>query len=221
MLFHDRADAGRQLARALSTYKNEDCVVLALPRGGVPVAKEVAKALRAPLELVFVRKIGAPQQPELAVGAIVDGSGPIIVRNEGVIGALGVRQKEFDAICRRELDEIERRRSYYLQGHSPVSPAGRVAIVIDDGIATGATTRAALEATRRRGPKKLVLAVPVASKDAIESLSEDADEIVCLATPEPFDSVGRFYDDFDQLTHQNVRVLLSEAADEYAGTKVV
>jgi putative phosphoribosyl transferase len=220
MLFHDRTDAGRQLAQALSPYKKEDCVVLALPRGGVPVAKEVARALRAPLELVLVRKIGAPHQPELAVGAIVDGSGPIIVRNESVMRALGVRQEEFDTICRRELDEIERRRAYYLQGHSPVSPAGRVAIVIDDGIATGATTRAALEATRRRAPKKLVLAVPVASRDAIESLSEDADEIVCLATPEPFDSVGRFYDDFDQLTHQQVRVLMAEAAKANADTKV-
>jgi predicted phosphoribosyltransferase len=219
MLFRDRSDAGRQLAQALSLYKKEDCVILALPRGGVPVAKEVAKLLRAPLELVFVRKIGAPHQPELAVGAIVDGSGPIIVRNESVIRALGVRETEFGIICKRELDEIGRRRSYYLQGHTPVSPAGRVAIVIDDGIATGATTRAALQATRRRAPRKLVLAVPVASRDAIESLSEDADEIVCLATPEPFDSVGRFYDNFEQLTHQQVRILLAEAAEASADSQ--
>jgi len=221
MLFHDRSDAGRQLADALSRYRSKNCLVLALPRGGVPVAREVAKALRAPLELILVRKIGAPHHPELAIGAIVDGSKPVVVRNDDIIRELGVREDAFQAIASRELAEIERRRNYYLMGRTPVSPAGRTAIVIDDGIATGATVRAALKATRERGPSQLVLAVPVASSEAIESLKHEADDVVCLATPEPFGAVGRFYDDFGQLTDQEVRSALKEATENYAATKTV
>src|SRR5215468_8060980 len=148
MLFQDRADAGRQLAKALLRYKDQHPVVLALPRGGVVVAAQVAAALEAPLDLVLVRKIGVPAQPELAMGAVVDGATPVIVRNDEVIRACRVNAAEFDAVCARELTEIERRRRRYLGDRKPVDIAGRAAIVVDDGIATGATTRAALRATR-------------------------------------------------------------------------
>jgi putative phosphoribosyl transferase len=167
MSFRNRTDAGRQLAKALAAYKDQEPVILALPRGGVPVAAQVAAALHAPLDLILVRKIGVPFQPELAMGAIVDGGTPIIVRNEDVIRLAGIDEAEFTAICDSELAEIERRRRY-LGSRERVDVAGRTAIVIDDGVATGATTRAALRATRMRGPKKLVLAVPVAPTIALQ-----------------------------------------------------
>src|ERR1700730_6772891 len=162
MSFKDRREAGRELAVALSTYSDQKPVILALPRGGVPVAAEVATALKAPLDLILVRKIGGPPHPELAMGAVVDGSEPIIVRNEDVIALAGIAESDFKAVCDSELAEIERRRRRYL-GNRPRAPiTGRTAIVIDDGVATGATTRAALRATRARQPRRLVLAVPVA-----------------------------------------------------------
>ena len=161
MTYQDRSDAGRKLAKALSEYKDRNAVVLALPRGGVPVAAEVAAALEAPLDLILVRKIGVPTQPELAMGAVVDGTAPIVVRNEEVIELSGTTSDEFDAACNRELEEIERRRQLYIGDRARVEITGQVVIVIDDGIATGATTRAALQAIRNRKPKELVLAVPV------------------------------------------------------------
>src|SRR6202048_336685 len=147
MSFQDRADAGRQLARALAGYKGQQPVVLALPRGGVSVAAEVATALDAPLDVILVRKIGVPYQPELAMGAVVDGDEPLVVRNEDIIRFAGIDASEFNAVCDSELAEIERRRQRYLGSRERVEVAGRTAIVIDDGIATGATTRAALRAT--------------------------------------------------------------------------
>jgi putative phosphoribosyl transferase len=159
MSFKDRADAGRKLALALGDYKNQQPVILALPRGGVPVAAKVAAALNAPLDLILVRKIGVPYQPELAMGAVVDGDEPLVVRNEDVIRFAGIDDSEFNAVCDSELAEIERRRQRYLGSRERVEVAGRTAIVIDDGIATGATTRAALRATRMRKPKKLILAL--------------------------------------------------------------
>ena len=162
MPFRDRSDAGRQLAMALAKYKAQKPVVLALPRGGVPVAEEVALALDAPLDLILVRKIGVPFQPELAMGAIVDGEAPIAVRNEDVIREAGISDAQFEAVRDAEFAEIERRRERYLAGRQRAVISGHTAIVIDDGIATGATTRAALRATRMREPKRLVLAVPVA-----------------------------------------------------------
>src|SRR5512133_2064575 len=162
MLFQDRTDAGRKLARALTKYKACQPVILAWPRGGVPVAAEVAAALDAPLDLILVRKIGVPAQPELAMGAVVDGAEPIVVRNEEVIELSGTTADEFDAACKRELAEIERRRQLYIGERPRAEITGQVVIVIDDGIATGATTRAALQAIRNRNPKELVLAVPVA-----------------------------------------------------------
>src|SRR5216684_4031468 len=158
MSFTDRSDAGRQLAHALATYKDQQPVILALLRGGVPVAAEVAAALGAPLDLILVRKIGVPMQPELAMGAVA---------NDEVIRMAGVDEAQFEAVRDRELAEIERRRELYLGNRAPVDVTGRVAIVIDDGIATGATTRAALRATRARKPSKLVLATPVAPTDTL------------------------------------------------------
>src|SRR5271165_3112139 len=180
MSFKDRADAGRKLALALGDYKNQQPVVLALPRGGVPVAARVAAALNAPLDLILVRKIGVPYRPELAMGAVVDGDKPLVVRNEDVIRFAGIDASEFNAVCDSELAEIERRRQRYLGGRERVEVAGRTAILIDDGIATGATTRAALRAARMRKPKKLILAVPVAPTDSLAAMRQEADEVVCL-----------------------------------------
>lgn len=208
-IFANRQDAGRKLAAALSSLRGEDCVVLALPRGGVPVAAEVATALHAPLDLIFVRKIGAPGWPELAIGAIVDGGTPMVVRNEDVITSTGTSDAEFASVCAREKDEIERRRARYFSGRTPLDPKGRVAIVIDDGIATGATMRAALRATRTRGPRQLILAVPVAPQETLTSFVEEADRIVCLASPAPFGAVGYYYRDFAQTEDDEVVALLN------------
>jgi putative phosphoribosyl transferase len=209
MLFYDRKDAGRQLATALAHYKGERCLVLALPRGGVPIAAEVAKVLDAPLDLIFVRKIGVPWQPELAMGAVVDGGAPTVVRSPEVIEHAHVTEEQFTAICAAERAEIERRRAVYLSDSPPLDPAGRVVIVIDDGIATGATMRAALRAIRTRAPKKLVMAVPLASRDALSRLAPEADEIVCLACPHPFRAVGIYYGDFDQVSDREVTSILA------------
>ena len=152
MLFRDREDAGQRLAKALVAFKGKPCVVLALPRGGVPVAAKVAAALEAPLDLLLVRKIGAPRQPELAIGAVIDGGTPIIVRDQELIRLTGTSAKQFDQLCAREIAEIERRRKFYFGGRPPPSLRGRVAIVIDDGLATGNTMRAALQAARLREP---------------------------------------------------------------------
>ena len=209
MLFADRKDAGRKLAAALSNFKGQDCLVLALPRGGVPVAAEVALALHAPLDILLVRKIGASTQPELAIGAVVDGGAPVIVRNPEVIRLSGTTERQFEAICSEQLREIERRRNLYLQGLRPANPKDRVAIVIDDGIATGATMRAALQATRMRRPKILVLATPVAAPDTIEALRGEADKIVCLESPDDFGAVGHFYVDFEQTTDEEVVATLA------------
>ncbi len=204
MGFRDRRDAGRKLAAALAGYKDQRVVVLALPRGGVPVAAEIAAALGAPLDLVLVRKIGVPQQPELAMGAVVDGGQPLVVRNDDVIALAGIDQSEFEAVCQSELAEIERRRQRYLGNRRRVDVAGRVTIVVDDGIATGATTRAALRATRRRNPSRLVLAVPVAPTESLAAMREEADEVVCLEDHEGFGAIGYYYADFHQISDREV-----------------
>ena len=212
MMFEDRAEAGRQLATALAGYKDERPVVLGLPRGGVAVAAAIAEALDAPLGLILVRKIGAPMRRELALGAVVDGKDPCVVRNDDVIQALGITEATFDAICRRELTEIERRRRRYEGGATPIDVAARVVIVVDDGIATGATMRAALRATRLRRPKKLVLAAPVAAPDALDELRCEVDELVCLISEEPFNAIGLFYVDFHQMNDAEVTEILSRFA---------
>ena len=208
MTFQDRSDAGRRLAKALSGYKGRSAVVLALPRGGVPVAAEVAAALGAPLDLILVRKIGVPTQPELAMGAVVDGATPIVVRNEEVIELSGTTVEEFDAACATELAEIERRRQLYIGDRARAEIAGQVVIIIDDGIATGATTRAALQAIRNRKPKELVLAVPVAPPDTVTQLRQEVDALICLETPELFGAIGYFYRNFGQVSDQEVIAIL-------------
>ena len=208
MSFRNRSDAGRQLAKALAGYKDQQPVILALPRGGVPVAAQVAAALNAPLDLILVRKIGVPFQPELAMGAVVDGGVPIVVRNEDVIRLAGIDESEFQAVCDDELAEIERRRQRYLGSRKHVDVSGRTAIVIDDGIATGATTRAALRATRMRKPKRLVLAVPVAPTESLSALHGDADDVVCLEDHEPFGAIGVYYADFSQVPDEEVIEIL-------------
>ena len=208
MSFEDRSVAGRKLAAALAGFRNEQPVVLALPRGGVPVAAEVAARLEAPLDLILVRKIGVPFQPELAMGAVVDGGSPIVVRNEDVILDAGISEQEFKTICDRELAEIERRRLRYLGARQRAEVTGRTAIVIDDGIATGATTRAALRATRMRRPKALVLAVPVAPTDTLVDMRAEADEVVCLEDHEFFGAIGYYYRDFRQISDEEVVKIL-------------
>ena len=210
MSFQDRADAGRQLARALAGYKGQQPVVLALPRGGVSVAAEVATALDAPLDVILVRKIGVPFQPELAMGAVVDGDEPLVVRNEAVIRHAGIGEAAFQAVCDSELAEIERRRQRYLGGRERIEVAGRNAIVIDDGIATGATMRAALRATRLRKPKKLILAVPVAPTDGLAAMRREADEIVCIEAHADLGAIGYYYSDFRAVPDEAVIALLAQ-----------
>jgi predicted phosphoribosyltransferase len=204
------------LAAALAGYRQRAPIVLALPRGGVPVAAEVAKALKAPLDLVLVRKIGVPGQPELAMGAVADGAAPVTVRNTDIIRYAGVSEAEFDAVRDAELHEIERRRNHYLGGRARINVSGRTVIVIDDGIATGATTRTALRALRAQGAKELVLAVPVAARDTLEELREElreeADTIVCLERPAFFQAVGAFYRDFRQVADAEVIEILARFA---------
>lgn len=212
MLFRNRIDAGKRLAAALEHYRGKDCVVLALPRGGVPVGAEVARALHAPLDLLLVRKIGAPRQPELAVGSVIDGGTPIVVRDEELLRLTGTSERVFAEVREEELAEIERRRKHYLGGRDPVPLAGRIAIVVDDGLATGNTMRAALQAARQRGPAELVMAVPVAPRRAIAEFRDVADTVVCLATPEPFGAVGQFYMDFAPTSDTEVIGLLKHFA---------
>jgi putative phosphoribosyl transferase len=211
-IFSDRSEAGRRLAGHLERFKDQEPVVLALPRGGVPVAYEVAKALAAPLDLVLVRKIGAPFQPELAIGAVVDGERPELVINRDVVNEYRIPESYLESERRRQLEEIERRRQLYLAGRPRAPIRERTAIVIDDGIATGATMEAALRATRRAGPRRLVLAVPVAPPDTIERLRSEVDEVVCLLVPAFLGAIGSFYRDFRQLEDEEVIELLQRAA---------
>ena len=211
-VFADRAEAGRRLAEALRRFKDQRPVVLALPRGGVPVAYEVAKALAAPLDLVLVRKIGAPFQPELAIGAVVDGARPELVINRDLVEDCGVPESYLEKERERQLGEIERRRQLYLAKRPRAPVADRTAIVIDDGIATGATMEAALRATRKARPRRLVLAVPVAPPDTIERLRPEVDEVVCLMMPAFLGAIGSFYRDFRQLEDDEVVRLLEQAA---------
>jgi len=212
--FADRREAGRLLAEKLRAYKDRRPVVLALPRGGVPVGYEIARALGAPLDIALVRKLGAPGQPELAIGAIALGEKPEIVTDQQLIAGLGVSPAVLAAIEQRELQELARRRQCYRGDRPPLPLAGRTAIVVDDGIATGASTRAALRSIRTARPARLVLAVPVAPPETLAELAAEADEIVCLARPHPFFSVGQFYRHFGQLEDREVLELLEKAEKE-------
>ena len=210
--FVDRRDAGRQLARRVVALKLDHPIVYALPRGGVPVAAEIAAVLGAPLDLVLVRKIGAPMQPELAVGAVVDGESPELVINHDIARLTGATQEYIDAACARELAEIERRRMRYLPDRPRPDPKDRTAIVVDDGIATGATAIAALHALKKRGARRLVVAVPVAPPDTVARLAREADEVVCLLEPVDFWGISSFYADFHQLEDEEVTRALEAAA---------
>jgi len=190
MQFPDRTEAGRQLADRLLPFKDRQPVVLALPRGGVPVGFEIARTLAAPFDLVLVRKIGASYHEELAIGAIADGEHPQLVIDPKLVADLAVTPGYLERMKQTALQEIERRRDAWFGDRPPVAVAGHVAIVVDDGIATGATMLAALRATRRRRPTRLVLAVPVAPRDTLKKLRHEVDETVCLATPSDFFSVG-------------------------------
>jgi predicted phosphoribosyltransferase len=209
MTFSNRAEAGRKLAGALAGFGDKNVLILALPRGGVPVANEVAKALHAPLDLLIVRKIGVPLEPELAMGAVVDGPDPLTVRNEDVIRLSGTTEEVFNAVRDRELAEIRRRRAQYIGKRPHPDLAGRIVIVIDDGVATGATMRAALRAVRKQNRAKLVLAVPVAPTSTLNELRGEADEIVCLEDREEFGAIGFFYADFAQVSDQEVKEILA------------
>lgn len=210
--FRDRADAGRQLAARLSHLKDKAPVVLALPRGGVAIGYEVAQLLRAPLDIVLVRKIGVPWQPELAVGAVSDGEHAQVFLDRQMAASLGIGEDYLQAETRRQLAEIERRRAAYGAALEPAPLDGRTAIVVDDGIATGATMRVALRAVGARQPARLVLAAPVAAPETLAALAGEADEAVCVATPAALGSVGYCYEDFHQMSDQEVRVLLGGAA---------
>lgn len=211
--FLNRYDAGRQLADALGHLKEENPLVLALPRGGVPVAFEVAKALRAPLDLLMVRKLGAPGHPELGIGAVVDGPEPQLVINEEAMEIVQASRAYVNAEMERQLAEIERRRAFYFAGREPVPLAGRTAIVVDDGIATGGTVRVALKALHRTEAARIVLAIPVAPRDALDSLHDEVDELVCLKVPWDFRAVGLHYASFDQTNDSEVIDCLNAARE--------
>jgi predicted phosphoribosyltransferase len=214
-LFDDRVDAGRRLAERLDEYRDDPlALVLALPRGGVPVAWEVAAHLGAPLDVLIVRKLGLPGNEELAIGAIA--SGGVTVLNDDVVNALAVPPGVVEAVAGRERDELERRERLYRGERPPPEVAGRTAIVVDDGLATGATMRAAVLALRRLDPARVVVAVPVASRQAVEELGAIADACVAVATPSPFFGVGLWYRDFSQTTDDEVRDLLARGTDRSA-----
>jgi putative phosphoribosyl transferase len=213
--FEDRREAGRALEAPLRQYAGrDDVVVLALPRGGVPVAYEVARALDAPLDLFLVRKLGTPGHRELAMGAIA--SGGVRVLNDDVVRWYGIPQDEIDAVAREEERELRRRELAYREGREPAPIEGRVVILVDDGLATGSTMRAAVKAVRQRQPSRVVVAVPVGARETCDELSAIADEVFCVRTPEPFSAVGQWYLDFDQTTDEEVRRLLSERAQAVA-----
>lgn len=209
--FADRREAGRMLGRALARFKDQKPLVLALPRGGVPVAYEAAKSIGADLDVLLVRKLGAPGHEELGIGAIVDGDKPQVVLNPQLVRMLSLPPGYIEREAEQQYVELERRRREYLGSREQRSVDGRTVIIVDDGIATGGTVRAALEAIRKRKPAKLVLAVPVAPEDSIRELEPECDEVVCLATPDPFYAVGSQYLDFTQTTDAEVKQLLDEA----------
>ncbi|MDE2166936.1 MAG: phosphoribosyltransferase [Alphaproteobacteria bacterium] len=211
MPFADRRDAGRRLAAALARFKDRRPTVLALPRGGVPVGFEIAMRLHAPLDVVLVRKIGHPWSPELAIGALAEGEPPVRFTDDDMVTELGVSRAYLDEEIARQTREIDRRKQLYFAAGSRPGVRDRTAIVVDDGIATGATMRAALRAVHKRRPAKLVLAVPVAPSSTLDSLRAEADEIVCLESPDDFAAIGQFYADFRPVEDETVIEILRQA----------
>jgi len=215
MRYQDRTEAGRLLAERLAKYKNRpDVVILALPRGGVPVAYEVAQALNAPLDVFVVRKLGVPGQEELAMGAIA--SGGVRVLNEDVVQMLRIPEVVIEATAMIETEELERRERLYRGDRPGLDAQGRVAILIDDGLATGSTMRAAAVALRRLQPSRVVIAVPVAAGSTCDELSNEVDEVICAETPEPFYAISLWYRDFTQTTDDEVRELLARSVKSIA-----
>jgi len=213
--FRNRAEAGQRLADALAGYAVEPgLLVLALPRGGVEVGAVVARRLGAPLDVVLVRKLGVPGHEELAMGAIA--SGGVRVLSEDVVSALGISPGEIAAVAEAEREELERRERAYRGRREPVAVAGRTVILVDDGLATGSTMRAAASALRRQGPRRLVVAVPVAPAETCRRLRAEVDDLVCTLTPEPFYSVGEWYEDFAQTSDEDVRRLLGTGDEKPA-----
>ncbi len=217
-LFADRADAGRQLAEALAEYANDpNAVVLALPRGGVPVGYEVARHLRLPLDVYVVRKLGVPGHEELAMGALA-GDGTCVL-DEQLIGSLGIGDEALQEVVEREAGEMRRRERAYRDKRSQAKVAGKKVIVVDDGLATGATMRAAASALRAHRPAAIVAAVPVAARRTCAALRGVVDRLVCVHTPEPFHAVGLYYDDFAQTSDDDVRRLLAQSAGARTGRR--
>ncbi|HEY4817730.1 MAG TPA: phosphoribosyltransferase [Candidatus Acidoferrum sp.] len=209
--FRDRTEAGRLLAETLREFANrDDVVVLALPRGGVPVGFEVAKALNAPLDVFVVRKLGLPRQEELAMGAIASGGARVL--NRELIRALGIPDEVVEQVTQEEQRELERREREYRDGRPPVDVHGKTAILIDDGLATGSSMRVAVLALKQKQPAQIVVAVPVAPRDSCAELESVADKVICAVTPEPFWGVGQWYADFSQTSDEEVRDLLRRAA---------
>jgi putative phosphoribosyl transferase len=208
-VFADRREAGRELANLIPRgAQSENTVVLALPRGGVPVAYEIARALGATLDVFLVRKLGTPGHPELAMGAIA--SGGIKVLNDDVVRALGIRPEHIDAVARQEQVELERRDAEYRKGRQLPSLANQTVILVDDGLATGSTMRAAVEAVKQQKPARVIVAVPVGAPETCRALRETADEVICARTPTPFSAVGQWYRDFTQTTDDEVNALIAE-----------
>ena len=220
MIYRNRTDAGRKLAQELMRYKDRpNVIVLALPRGGVPIGFEVAEALHAPLDVFLVRKLGVPGHEELAMGAIA--SGGVRVMNEQVMRTLPIPPKLVDAVAAQEQLELERREGLYRDGRAAPDVRGKTAILVDDGLATGSTMRAAVKALRQLGPERIVVAVPVGSPDTCQEFQSEADEAVCASTPDPFYAVGYWYADFEQTSDGEVRDLLSRAADTLHAAEAV
>src|SRR5437773_11117156 len=218
MTFSNRAEAGRLLAEKLEKYAGrDDVIVLGLPRGGVPVAYEVAKRLHAPLDVFIVRKLGVPGFEELAAGAIA--SGGVRVLNEDVMRAIPYADAAIEAVTAKETAELQRREQIYREGRAAPELRDRIVILVDDGLATGATMRAAVKALRQQGAAKIVVAVPVAPPDTCQELAQQADETICLRTPPFFQAVGQYYEDFSQTSDDDVRELLARAAQEISREK--
>ncbi|HEU5303933.1 MAG TPA: phosphoribosyltransferase [Gemmatimonadales bacterium] len=209
ILFRDRIDAGRQLAKRLEVFRQESPVVLAIPRGGVPVGAEVARLLDAELDVIVARKLGAPFQPELAIGAVTADGERLL--NQDIVGQIGVDAAYLDQVTKREVEEARRREQRFRGGRAPVDVTGHTAILVDDGLATGATMRAAARSLRKRQPARLIVAVPVGSREACAALRTDADEVVCLAEPDPFYAIGLYYERFEQVEDTEVLRLLEQA----------
>jgi predicted phosphoribosyltransferase len=217
--FRDRREAGRLLAEKLSAYANRsDVIVLALPRGGVPVAYEVARALNAPLDIFPVRKLGVPGHNELAMGAIAPGG--VRVLNDEVVRALGIPDQAIDAVAAKEQQELARRERLYRGDRAPLDVRGKTVILVDDGLATGATMLAAIKALRQHQAERIVVAVPIAAPETCDQMRGHADDVICAVTPEPFYAVGLWYQNFSQTSDEEVRDLLNRAGEEVMAHKV-